>query len=419
MDLSDRQEIYKNYLVDRLGFIKDTFLSKYLKKLYFSAISFRYLGALPIEYTVDSNEIIEKDGYIIKHELYVPKKFSIIDFLDKEFKTKISFDFTLRPLSVLISASDIANFTFCPVSYSISKTFFINKIDSAIIGSVFHEEKILLKYYNEMNWLNVANNDISKDSEYLFINNFNKFFFDDINSSRIIYSGHDNNTERKYFINSKGGYSGQPDYIFQNKDSEFFVVEEKFQFHNNLSVDFNPNLKFYSNHKNQLLSYLHGIHDYPLNYGYLVYWSYDMNYGIPTLHHCNVLKLIKSDDSKIHLNSIFLDIKKFQSSSTIDFDLQLRNPNKCANCVCGLLCGHKTGRYNTLSYPYSETFLRTFPAPFPKELKRYKTDSICQNSGIFQCSTHTNVEIIMEKGSVFPSCKNQDGEHSTSWKLKI
>lgn len=53
-----------------------------------------------------------------------------------------------------------------------------------------------------------------------------------------------------------------------------------------------------------------------------------------------------------------------------DFDRNSMSPIKCAGCVQGVLCGHKTGKFDKFTYPYHRKYLQTKKVPFPEELKK-------------------------------------------------
>ena len=168
----------------------------------------------------------------------------------------------------------------------------------------------------------------------------------------------------------KGDYVGQTDYIFRNAQSSYFVIEEKFQYESvNGYVD-DEKRKFHANHVNQLISYLHGIADYPIDYGYLIYWKFDFDWGAPFVHSCFIKKITKSEATRKQIIAIYTILKNFLNTKTLNFDVTKRNPKKCANCVSNLICGHKTGKFATLTFPYSLSYLNTQYVEFPKELKK-------------------------------------------------
>jgi hypothetical protein len=322
--LTCKQILFRDFLIQRLGFIKDKFLDLYLKTLELSAHKFN-------------------------------KKNTIINHLTFEIKAKGEAQYNPKNNN-LISATDISNYTYCPVSYSISKTFNLPKIESAAHGTYLHEKHRIINYLTSIEATR-ANNFPFKISNP-FLNESNKSFFEDLNDSTLIYYSQDKN----YFI--KGDYVGQPDYILKN--THHYIVEEKFQYQNREERHINS---FYDNHINQVASYIYGIPDYNLAYGYLVYWKYYFDNGRPIIHTCYVTKIEKSNETLKNLKTAYINLKKFNTNKLQPFNITTRNPGKCANCISNLLCGHKTGRFDQLSIPYSQEYMKTYFAAFPKELK--------------------------------------------------
>lgn len=376
--LSDKQIMFRDYLIKKLGFIDDYFLSVYLNQLETSASKYKYLGALPEVFETiktDEGKIIQRlknsDSFKIyekKRDLWVPNNYNIFDFLNYEYKIKKELIFNPKiNLTAFISATDISNFTYCPVSLSISKTFDLVKIESAYIGIDLHEDKRLINHLPSLHSKNAEKNSFN-ESQLEFITSDNEEFFKVIENSTLIYNGHNNENERRYFKSARGFFVGQPDYIFQDSNNKFFVVEEKFQFQKT-----NENLKevnFHDNHINQVASYLYGIPDYEIDYGYLIYWKFDWNYGTPFIHSCHVKKIVKDEKIKNSLVSIYKQLREFLTHGILSFDIDKRNASKCANCVSNILCGHKTGKYTNITYPYSVDFLTTHFVELPKELKK-------------------------------------------------
>jgi hypothetical protein len=131
--------------------------------------------------------------------------------------------------------------------------------------------------------------------------------FDELSKSSIVFYGHDNE-ENRYFKSANENFIGQPDYIFKNDTTnDIFVVEEKFQFlpKDPSTFDYSyysdeeeqkiikkrASKTFFSNHVNQLNSYIYGIGEYDIRYGYLVYWKYELEDGNPNIVACNVLRI--------------------------------------------------------------------------------------------------------------------------------
>ncbi len=392
-----RREIFLSYLVKKIGFNHDTFLEDYLRYLSLNIPKLKQLGR--------KNKILDgiythvedpkpNTEYFDMGDYYIPKRFSIIDYLLIEIKIKKKSEFKLKEKSLkYISATDLANFTFCPISFAISSSFELPKYEAAILGTSQHEKNRLLYYlkpdkvsefYAKGEKNTAAQNGIEHSyNEYL--NSDNEHFFNDVSNSSILFFGHnDNEIEKKYFKSHKGLYIGQPDYIFKNEISNnIYVVEEKFQFtpkdpssyyyiteEEGLRIEKKRARKvFFDNHINQLSSYIYGIHDYEIEYGYLVYWKYELHNKTPKIISCNVLKIARSENGKKNIQNVYSDLRHAINKGGGDFDVSKRLPAKCAGCVSNILCGHKTGRFSNYKIPYSLEHLKPLFIPFPEELK--------------------------------------------------
>jgi hypothetical protein len=200
--------------------------------------------------------------------------------------------------------------------------------------------------------------------------------------------------QKLLFHNVQTGFSGSPDYIFQDRQGAYFVVEEKFIRYDD---PMNPSALqlsreeaqgiladkqeerqkqwenipcfFYKNHLLQVLAYLYNIQEYPLEYGYLVYWLYDFKEGSAYVHKACVKK-INLDAKNQALYATYLQrFRYFVKNGVETFDPQAVNPKKCAACSFSPYCMHKTRRYSEVHYPYRGSDLGIFAAAFPGELR--------------------------------------------------
>ena len=150
---------------------------------------------------------------------------------------------------------------------------------------------------------------------------------------------------------------------FRNRNGELFVVEDKFHY----------------NHQVQLSSYIHGLDEIKPKYGYLLYWNIkyinhyvffeELDY-IEHNYQIKLKKLLKSERSKRSLNQVFNEIQNLIKVEKVDFDRNLLNPNKCGNCVVTRYCGHKTGRFNELEYPYQKKIFENISCTFSRDSKK-------------------------------------------------
>jgi CRISPR/Cas system-associated exonuclease Cas4 (RecB family) len=369
--MTKKQIIFRDYLLKRLGFQDSEYLNDYLDNL--SQIVSIYKGIAGIDQK-DWNEECPKPYYYFDFESgrYFPEHFKLLDFLVFEYKQKKEKSFRfLEKQSTYLSATDLANYTYCPIGYSIGRTFEIPKNQLGEIGKNKHEEhRLINSITNRKNKYEKLVNDNGEDQ-----NNFNplekvsanevELFFNDIDESELIFSGHtDNENSRKYFINEDRNFKGQPDYIFKNKSGQYFVVEEKFKRMKTSSKNY-----FFRNHKVQLASYMYFLNNYDLEYGYLIYWLYDYNDYQFQVDDINVLKLNRSQSVQSFLESAYKSVTEFNEKRILALDINGLNAKKCANCVYVLICGHKNKRRSQVTLPYQLDFLNLYWAEYPDELK--------------------------------------------------
>lgn len=335
--LSFKQEKFRDNLLSKLGFRNGELLYYYCRFLEDKINEFNLKKDFSFIEKSTGKQISGITDYTIVDRLYQEVQFRINNI--SKLKT---LDNSLK----ITTATDLANFSFCPVSYSISNTFDIPSNLKMKEGANEHEFQHLINWKAKIEIADFEST-TSYYSDLSFINEDTKYFFREIKNSTLIYSGHQNE-EKRLFYNKKRDFVGQPDYIFQNLSGKKFVVEEKFRFTEGNDI-------FHKNHKIQLLSYLYGINEYELNFGYLIYWD-----KVEGFLSCKVIKIIKGESDRDNLNEIFCNIKKLKNGQKLAFEISQINIKKCINCSYNIWCGHKTGRYNEIELPYSKKFLRIF-----------------------------------------------------------
>ncbi len=92
-NLSHKQELFKNYLIKKIGFIDDPFLIKYVSLLEMVSPKLRLLGKQKKVWSEDEQiylpeKINSYKEYIEKENYFIPKEFNIIDLLIIEFNIK-------------------------------------------------------------------------------------------------------------------------------------------------------------------------------------------------------------------------------------------------------------------------------------------------------------------------------------------
>ena len=205
-----------------------------------------------------------------------------------------------------------------------------------------------------------------------------------------------------------------PDYIFQDADGLYFVVEEKYQrrcdplkqrYSNNINryaddnwlspEDAEDKLKadeeekrilreeeeriieewkhykgyFFSNHIIQVLSYIKNIKEYSLSYGYLLYWYYDFEDNMPYINKVVSKRIEFGSKEKNTYEAASNKILELKKTGKVEFKIADLSMKKCAACAVNKYCGHKSGRYEELTLPYSINYLGLFYPEFPRELK--------------------------------------------------
>ena len=355
MPISKKQSLYLEYLLKFIGFQSEESL------LLFSILIIDIFSRTIYEGNTRYTSFDYCFG-ILKQEIEIKQYNTIQD----------------RASSGTINATDLAAYLFCPASFSIHKSFIIdyptNK-EEIDLGTNYHS--LLL----------AAKKTFSKDIDQSKLSGYelyNSSILSEIKKSQLIYSGHN---QRKPFFNQIENFYGDPDYIFINTKDQKFIVEEKFTYKKDPGkLDYGAEMSdyrraeeishrwrakprnFFTNHTLQLYSYLRN-HPDNITFGYLIYWYYDFN-GSNMYIHKFAVKEIKLDDQ---LEDVYQrtksNIQRFSNGNIVDFDNSKINLNKCIRCSVNKYCGHKTGRFNDLSYPYKKQYLRLYPlVDFPREL---------------------------------------------------
>ena len=304
---------YINILVDHIGFKKSPLKEKYLK--------------------------------IVLEECTSKRKIeNVIDRLIKERKLRFGGVKVRRHYPKYIRVTDLSEFAFCPASYSIKTSHILPPTIEMIEGSEEHE-----KYHLESFLNNIKNkyweNDYSKSPDDKPKTKFVKNMYNDLINSKIVYRGHNDENSRS-FVNNRKNISGKPDYIMERDNSEKFVVEEK---HTWGKLDINEP---WSNHIIQIMGYINLLSKLEIKDGYVIYfrWSYFNN---------------KKSTDKVRLFRIknLITLKKrfkdtlsrfieFNRSGKMQFDTDKLNLIKCYGCSARPWCIHKSGRFDTINFPY-------------------------------------------------------------------
>jgi CRISPR/Cas system-associated exonuclease Cas4 (RecB family) len=371
--MTKNQKLYQDYLLRRLGFEDDVYLKNYLnhleKNLWIHESNIFYNNDKALDKNwFDYNEV---------NKIYTPKEINLLSLLSWEYQQKKLKKFEREQLKLggEISATDLASFKFCPVSFSINKSF--KKLKSILLesGTKQHNRYLILKHLKAANKIRDKIKEdegtIKMDMEFQSVvnsfyvnehlNPIQKIHAEDIAKSELYFFGHNTNENNNYFINTDFHVSMQPDYILKNIKNEFFVVEEKMKYSNNY-VDFRENDKV------QIASYLTFLKEYNLSYGYLVYWHFN-NVHCHDYSFCEILRIDKTAELESYIYNHHRKLRNFINKKELDIQKLKYNPKKCAKCSVSMICGHKNKKQKKVTIPYNNQFLDLHPAPFPEELK--------------------------------------------------
>lgn len=372
MKYTPRQLSYAQYLLRRMGFQNSKDIEQYLQQLMLS--KGRYYFNPKAKNPFKAWQFSAKaavDALVAELEL-------------KKTPAKIPLQ---RAGSLYFTATQLARYSFCPAAFSISNTFeTIAEAENGLIavGEQLHESLRLSRqkqksrtttdpFYHRA-WQNPA---IAK-----------------ILRAETVYTGH--GVDAPLFRNEKTAFVGSPDYILRDREGAYFVVEEKFIHHrdpmNPSAIKLNKEewagtlavknqerqqewaqipFYFFKNHLLQVLAYLVNICDYPLEYGYLVYWLYDFKDGEAYVHKAGVKKL-SLNAKNLELYGQYLDrFQQFMQQGIEPFRVESVNVKKCAACSQSLYCMHKTKRFMEVHYPYRKEDMKLYPAEFPGDLRQH------------------------------------------------
>ena len=371
MKYTARQLSYAQYLLRRMGFQVTKDIDQYLQQLLLSKGRYHFNPKAKNPFKAwQFSAKAGVDALVTELEL-------------KKAPAKIPLRKAPMPH---FTATQLARYSFCPAAFSISHTFetAIETGDGQMMmGEQLHESLRLSRqkqryetptnpFYHRA-WQNPA---IAK-----------------ILRAETVYTGH--GADAPLLSNEKTGFVGSPDYIFRDREGVYFVVEEKFIQHRD---PMNPSATklnreewagtlatknqerqqewaqipfyFFKNHLLQVLAYLVNICDYPLQYGYLVYWLYDFKDGEVYVHKAGVKKL-SLDPKNFELYNHYLDrFQQFMQQGVEPFQVERVNVKKCAACSQSLYCMHKTKRLDEVRLPYRKEDLKLYPAEFPGVLRQ-------------------------------------------------
>lgn len=251
--------------------------------------------------------------------------------------------------------SDLGDFEFCPVSYSISETFNIPNNETWQKDEWLGEKKHLIHRYSDFK-KNKSFNEAFKDStiqiNQTLQNDFSKFF-----NSELLLNNYDG-SNTTYYSNPTNTIRGVPDYVFKDQSGKSFVVIEKFTKKTSEEIT-----TAFSNDLVKIYGYINELTTLKLSYGFLIYWYWDLE----DIHDdqgrvkkkirvkaYKIFEIKNTTQEKEHLRNTINKVQSFKQSKQFSVDgNRISHPNKCLNCSVVTHCCHKTGKFNLVRLPYN------------------------------------------------------------------
>lgn len=206
-----------------------------------------------------------------------------------------------------------------------------------MIGEEFHKKNHLIEYLQKFNATNYSS--VKVQAKLDSLDEFAR-----IKQSVLEYSGHSD--DPKIFFSNNKKLCGIPDYIFIDKHSCRFAVEEKFTFKDKAKV-----INEFSNHRLQALTYLYGLSSLQFTNVYLIYWflekaENELGYKVKEV---SLYNIIKNPDGKQELLATFNSLELIENGGNIVVPANVPNYNKCIICDYFPVCRYKTGKENKLN----------------------------------------------------------------------
>jgi hypothetical protein len=264
---------------------------------------------------------------------------------------------------VHISATEIADFKFCPVSYSIKQTFELPKTKDEQKGARLHTENHLEIFLHNLLSIKMQKSPKFISNKWWKTSKINTNRFSDsqreavlggedgpLLESSIVFKGHDGENIEP-FMSKDGLYAGIPDFIFKHPNEKLIAVEVKHVFKGRFVKS--P----WDSHKVQLFSYLYGINfnSQAIEMAYLIYFHWAKsgtrwrNLGLPDVRS---FRFDKNQRNRELLVGTYKKLVTFNNQRTMEFLNSELNINKCYNCSVQQYCNHFTGDKHTLELLY-------------------------------------------------------------------
>ncbi|HNR19681.1 MAG TPA: PD-(D/E)XK nuclease family protein [Bacteroidia bacterium] len=307
-------------LVDQYGYRDSPFKDYFLKR-----INFDYLDV------IRASELID---WLLKLNK------------QKKFPKRRYFDHQKTPI-----VQELAQYVFCPVSYSIKKTFILeNTEDEMPIDDVEPRESYLLKRIKSLKTPieNVLKNPQINDKVKMYYKKIIENQFHDFKpfiESKLIFDGYA--FPKEYILyNSEYNIKGRPHLVFEDSSGVRTAVIEKVSYKKTI-----PDIVWLNN-RIQALSYVYLFGKLNCSKASIFYWGWE-NEGVwDTDRKYRVYHLDKTDFHRELFRNYLNDFLKFIKESKMTFNSSTINPEKCYKCSCRTLCDHKSGLSRGLTLPY-------------------------------------------------------------------
>ncbi len=305
---------------------------------------------------------------------------------DKEMRDKLNNELIKRRSIVIknnsssiipISVSSLAAYTFCPASLSISESFETEPTEEEVKSISLRKNKFfdefllalinkrgieLLSARMKLNtWDKIINMFTEEGIRYFEINTmtddrfkaiiikgtvpeeeYQKYLtrgdYGDLITSRIVFRGVEQGISDPFYSTDKK-VCGIPDYVFEKRNGDNFLLLEKHSWSNE------PINTPYGNHVIQAAAYLHYLQNFQLTYGYILYLAPNSE---ARLHKITLDKKLVEK-----LNRIYEEVRAFKELKQITFEVEQINVKKCFRCSYFAYCDHKSGNFPILNIPYS------------------------------------------------------------------
>ncbi|MEN9997833.1 MAG: hypothetical protein RI922_823 [Bacteroidota bacterium] len=315
-------ELLKKYISKKLNYRQETLDNIYLAFYPSNDSLYYYKKTWNSKWSEDF-----KDQYIQERNQLINLRFRGL--------LKAELEMTELPLEIkkwkkknTHTATDLANFAFCPASYFLNQKYDLN---------IEEQENVFfgINEHNKQRLLRLADRREAKEQKMNA--KFKNFYVDfaRILKAQAIAQGH-GTIKPVIYYSKKGKLAGIPDYIFKDEHS-YFAVEEKFTF-----KKFEELTELYYSHKIQALTYLYGLDEFAFNEVYVIYWfvKKDQN-GNHKIYNYRIFPVKRTDSNKSIIVDTYNAVDSLEPSEIYHLPKHMINYNKCIRCNYFKICEYK------------------------------------------------------------------------------